>query len=103
MRRGEIWWAKMPAPVGRRPVVLLSRDEMYAVRNQVTVAVVTAHIRGIPVEVKLGAADEMKQPCVIDLGTLQTIPMKYLDVRISALSQGKISEMDAAIRFSLNL
>ena len=37
MRRGEVWWAALPKPAGRRPVVLLSRDEAYAVRELVTV------------------------------------------------------------------
>jgi mRNA interferase MazF len=54
MQRGEVWWAKLPSPIGRRPVVLLSRDEAYAVRNAVTVAKVTSTVRGIPVEVELG-------------------------------------------------
>jgi len=49
MRRGEIWWAELSLPIGRRPVLLLSRDEAYAVRNAVTVAKVTSTIRGIPV------------------------------------------------------
>lgn len=38
MKRGEVWWAQQPEPVGKRPVVLLSRDEPYKVRNAVTVA-----------------------------------------------------------------
>ena len=54
MQRGEVWWAELPSPIGRRPVVLLSRDEAYAVRNAVTVAEVTSTVRGIPVEVELG-------------------------------------------------
>jgi mRNA interferase MazF len=57
MQRGEVWWAKLPSPIGRRPVVLLSRDEAYAVRNAVTVAEVTSTVRGIPVEVELGPED----------------------------------------------
>ena len=38
MRRGEVWWADLPPPAGRRPVLLLSRNEAYAVRQLVTVA-----------------------------------------------------------------
>jgi mRNA interferase MazF len=38
MRRGEVWWAELPALAGKRPVVLLSRNEAYAVRELVTVA-----------------------------------------------------------------
>jgi len=48
MRRGEVWWADLPLPVGRRPVVLLSRNEAYQVRDNVTVAPVTTRIRVIP-------------------------------------------------------
>ena len=45
MKRGEVWWANLPQPLGRRPVVLLSRDEAYSIRNAVTVAEVTRRIR----------------------------------------------------------
>ena len=38
MKRGEVWWANLPKPVGRRPVVLLSRNAAYPVRASVTVA-----------------------------------------------------------------
>jgi hypothetical protein len=26
LKRGEIWWAELPPPVGSRPVVILTRD-----------------------------------------------------------------------------
>ena len=54
MRRGEIWWAELTPPAGRRPVLLLSRNEAYAVRELVTVAPVTTRMRHIPSEVPLG-------------------------------------------------
>ena len=69
MRKGEIWWANLPPPVGKRPVVLLSRNEAYAVRNAVTVAEVTSTIRGIPVEVPLGPEDGLPKKCVANLDT----------------------------------
>jgi mRNA interferase MazF len=54
MRRGEIWWAQLPGPAARRPVLLLTRNAAYAVRTSVTVAPLTTTIREIPVEVSLG-------------------------------------------------
>jgi len=57
VRRGEVWWAELPTPAGRRPVVLLSRDEAYPIRNLVTVAPVTTRIRDIPTEVGRGQMD----------------------------------------------
>jgi len=41
MRRGEVWWTEQLEPIGSRPVLLLSRDEAYDVRNAVTIAQIT--------------------------------------------------------------
>jgi mRNA interferase MazF len=103
MRRGEVWWAELAAPIGRRPVVLLSRDEAYGVRNAVTVAEVTSTIRGIPVEVELGPEDGLPKKCVVNLDTLATIRKHLLVERIALLRDEKIEQIDSAIRFALSL
>lgn len=103
MRRGEVWWADLPLPIGRRPVVLLSRDEAYAVRNAVTVAEVTSTIRGIPVEVELGPDDGLPKKCVVNLDTIVTIRKDLLIERIGILRDEKIVQIDAAIKFALSL
>lgn len=103
MRRGEVWWAELPSPIGKRPVVLLSRDEAYAVRNAVTVAEVTRTIRGIPVEVALGAEDGLTNKCVVNLDTLMTIRKELLTVRIALLRSEKIAELQKAIKFALDI
>jgi len=82
MRRGEVWWATLPPPIGRRPVLLLSRDEAYRVRTAVTVAEVTTTVRQIPVEVPLGKEDGMPKSCVANLDTLLTIRKELLLERI---------------------
>ena len=103
MRRGEVWWAELPLPVGRRPVVLLSRDEAYVVRNAVTVAEVTSTIRGIPVEVELGPEDGLLKKCVVNLDTIVTIRKDLLIERIALLRDEKIDQIDSAIKFALSL
>lgn len=103
MKRGEVWWATLPHPIGRRPVVLISRDEAYAVRNAVTVAEVTTKIRNIPVEVLLGPEDGLPKKCVINLDTIVTIRKDLLVERISLLQKNKIDEIDQAITFALSL
>lgn len=103
MRRGEVWWAELPAPIGKRPVVLLSRDEAYAVRNAVTIAEVTRTIRGIPVEVPLGAEDGLTKKCVVNLDTLMTIRKELLTERIALLRSEKIAEIQKAIKFALDI
>jgi len=103
MQRGEVWWAELPRPIGRRPVVLLSRDEAYAVRNAVTVGEVTTKIRGIPVEVVLGPEDGLPKKCVVNLDTIATIRKDLLVERISLLRSEKLRQIDEAIKFSLSI
>ncbi|HUT51792.1 MAG TPA: type II toxin-antitoxin system PemK/MazF family toxin [bacterium] len=103
MRRAEIWWADMPAPAGRRPVVLLSRDEVYVFRELVTIAPVTTRIRNIPVEVALGKSEGLPKRCVANLDTITTIPKKCLVERIGPLPAEKVKELDNAIRLALGL
>ncbi len=103
MKRGEVWWAELPAPAGRRPVVLLSRDAAYAVRASITVAPVTRTIRAIPVEVPLDREDGLPARCVVDADDVMTIPKSLLSRRITALSPGRVAEVEAAIRFALDL
>lgn len=103
MRRGEIWWADPGPPIGRRPVVLLSRDEAYKIRSQVTVAVVTTRIRHIPTEVELGPEEDLPRVCVVNLDVIATVPKDSLQERISRLSSEKIRLVEAAIRFALGM
>ncbi len=100
MKRGEIRWAELPRPAGRRPV---SRDEAYQVRRLVTVAPVTTRVRGIPVEVALGPKDGMPRECVVNLDTVTTIPKDALKERLTVLSRARMAAVDGALRFALGL
>lgn len=103
MKRGEVWWAKLPLPAGRRPVVLVSRDAAYAVRSAVTVAEVSTVVRGIPTEVALGKRDGLPKKCVINADNLVTIPKTWLESRLTSLPTDKTAALDAALRFALGL
>lgn len=103
MRRGEVWWAELPPPIGRRPVLLLSRDAAYSVRTSVTAAVITRTIRNIPVEVLLGQEDGMPIECVVNLDNILTMPKSRLTERITTLSAEKMTAVVKAIVFALDL
>ena len=103
MRRGEVWWAELPRPAGRRPVVLLSRNEAYGVRELITVAPVTTHARRIPTEVGLDKRDGLPRACVANLDTITTIPKAALSSRIAPLALPKVAAIDRALRFALGL
>ena len=103
MRRGEIWWAKLPLPAGRRPVVLISRDSAYAVRSNITVAEISTNERGIPSEIVLTKRDGLPRRCVANLDNLVTIPKTWLEARVVQLAPARLAALDTALRFSLGL
>ncbi len=103
MKKGEIWWAELPSPIGKRPVVLLSRDEAYPIRNAVCVAEITTTIRNIPVEVFLGPEDGLPKRCVANLDTIITIRKSLLRERVSLLSAKKVGQVNQAMKFALCL
>ena len=103
MRRGEIWWVELTPPAGRHPVLLLSRNEAYAVRELVTVAPVTTRMRHILSEVPLGPKDGLSKPCVVNLDTITTIAKRSLQERLVPLSPEKLKEVETALHFALGL
>ena len=103
MRRGEVWWAELPQPAGRRPVLLLSRDAAYSVRTSVTVGMITRTIRDIPTEVLLGQDDGMPAECVVNLDDILTIPKSRLTGQITTLSSEKLTAVAKAILFALDV
>jgi len=103
VKRGDIWWAELAPPAGRRPVLLLSRNEAYAVRELVMVAPLTTRIRGIPSEVSLGEEDGVPRECVVNLDTITTIAKASLRERLTALSAEKLQAIEKAFHFALGL
>ena len=103
MRRGEVWWAELKSPFGRRPVLLLSRNEAYEVRELVTVAPLTTRIRHIPSEVPLLPEDGLPRECVVNLDTITTIAKNSLRERLLPLSAEKLKAVETALHFALGM
>ena len=103
MRRGDIYWASFPQPVGKRPVVLVSRDEAYSLRARLTVVPLTRTVRGMATEVRFGPTDGVPKACVANADELVTISKQLLGDRIGAAPRGRMKELDDALRFALKL
>jgi mRNA interferase MazF len=103
MKRGEIWWAELNPPAGRRPVFLLSRDEAYSIRELVIVAPVTTRIRRIASEVAVTMEDGLPRPCVVNLDSITTIAKVTLRERLTTLSVEKMRAVESALRFALGI
>lgn len=97
---GDLWWANLRK---RRPVVVISRDDVRGARLRTTVAFVTSTTRGLPSEVELDERDGLDRSCVANCDDIVTIDKAKLTHRIGRLSEPKLLELDDALRFSLQL
>jgi mRNA interferase MazF len=101
--RGEVWWAHLPAPVGRRPVLILTRERAIASLSNVTVAPLTRTIRAIPTEVAVGPDQGLPSDCAVSLDNLLTLPKANLDSRLATLGNDIMNAVAEAIHEALDL
>ncbi len=102
MRQYEVWWANLPPPVGRRPVLLLSRDSAYSILNKVIVVEVTSTVRGIPVELRLGSREGLSRRSVANLDNLHVVARRDLASRIGTLPASRVGEVKRALGYVLD-
>ena len=97
MKQYEIRWARLPEPVGARPLLLLTRTSAYGYLTKVLAAEVTTRLRGIPQEVRLGPRDGMPKPCAVKLDNIHLIPTSSIGNSIALLRAERILEVKRAL------
>ena len=102
MRQYEIRWANLPEPIGRRPVLLLTRTPAYAYLNKVLIAEITSTIRGIAQEVTLGVHEGVSRPSVANLDNIHVIPKTVVGDRLGRLAMGREREIKRALGYALD-
>lgn len=101
MKQFEIWWADLPEPAGRRPVLLLSRDDAYDYLSKFIVAEITTTIRMIATEVSLGEEEGMPKPCVANCDNLRMVPSRSLARRAGQLGADRWIDVKRAVGAAL--
>ena len=92
----------MPEPIGRRPVLLLSRNPAYEYLTRVIVVEITSTIRNIPVEVGLGSAEGLRHRSMANLDNIHVVAKQRLLSRIGALKPRRVDEVKRALGVSLD-
>ena len=112
MKRGELWWAALPAPTGsgpgmRRPVLVLQSNAFNDSRiATVIVAVVTSNLAlaEAPGNVRIGKAESgLSKASVINVSQVLTIDRSLLTARVRALSVSAMQRVDAGLKLALGL
>lgn len=102
--RGDIYWAELGAPAGRRPVCVLTRNAGSEVLASVTCAPITRTIRGIRSEVGVGSEEGLPESSVINCDNVVTVPKAVLAERpLGRLDVEKRVALDRALRYALDI
>ena len=96
-RRGELWWCE-PPQIGRRPVVVLSRDAAIPRLRRAMVAPCTTTVRGLASEVVLEPGDDpVQRRCVVNLDSVESFSVALLVERLGRLSDSRMREICVAL------
>lgn len=100
--RGEVWWCEL-AEVGRRPVVVLSRDAVIPRHRRTLVAPCTTTIRGLVSEVVLDpSVDPVPLVSAVNLDSVESVSLGVLVDRLGRLSDERMRQVCAALSVAVD-
>ena len=100
--RGELWWCELPE-LGRRPVVVLSRDAAIPRLRRALVAPCTTTIRSLPSEVILEpAGDPVPRRCAVNLDSVESVSVAVLVNRLGRLPDARMREVCSALAIAVD-
>lgn len=102
VKQYEIRWANLPSPIGRRPVLLLTRTPAMTYLSKVIVAEVTTTVRNIPQEVTLGRREKMFRNSVANLDNIHVVPLASIAELIGSLATSRHHEVKRALGYTLD-
>lgn len=94
--QAELWLMETPNQK-RRPVLIVSRDEVIPVLNNVVVAPVTSTIREIPTCIPVGPDQGLDRDSVASFDNLAAVPKSVLTTRLGALDVAGRQKICAAL------
>jgi mRNA interferase MazF len=101
-RRGELWWCELP-DIGRRPVLVLSRDAAIPRLRRTLIAPCTTTLRGLPSEVVLEPGDDpVPRPSAVNLDSVESVSIAVLVERLGSLSGSRMREVCAALEVAVD-
>ena len=100
--RGEVWWCEL-AEIGRRPVVVLSRDAAIPRLRRVLVAPCTTTVRALPSEVVLEPGDDpIPRRSAVNLDSVESVATGVLVERLGRLADARLREICRALAVAVD-
>lgn len=100
--RGDVWWCEL-AEIGRRPVVILSRDAAIPRLRRALVAPCTTTIRNLASEVVLEPGDDpVPRRCAVNLDSVESVSIALLVDRLGRLADERMHKICAALEVAVD-
>lgn len=100
--RGEVWWCEM-SEVGRRPVVVLSRDAVIPRHRRALIAPCTTIVRGLVSEVELEPdQDPVPRRSAVNLDSVESVSLAVLVERLGRLSDARMRQVCSALAVAVD-
>jgi mRNA-degrading endonuclease toxin of MazEF toxin-antitoxin module len=100
VKRGEVWLAEVGRK--RRPVLVLTRNEVLDVRSLVTVAEISTSARGLATEVHFDhVAAGLDRASVVNTDGLHTVAQSTLTAHVGDLDDQTLEHVSAAVGYAL--
>ena len=100
--RGEVWWCEI-AEIGRRPVVMLSRNAAIPRLRRALVAPCTTTIRGLASEVILEPnSDPIPSRSAVNLESVESVSVAVLVNRLGRLGDTRMRSICAALEVAVD-
>lgn len=100
--RGEVWWCELP-DIGRRPVVVLSRNAAIPRLRRTLIGPCTTTIRGLASEVVLEPnGDPVPRRCAINLDSVESVAVAVLVQRLGRLADERMRQICAALEVAVD-
>jgi mRNA interferase MazF len=112
VKRGELWWADLPNPIGsgpgyKRPVLIVQANAFNASRiATVIVATVTSNLAlaEAPGNVRIAKSDSgLAQPSAVNVSQLITLDRSILTNKIKALPGAVMDKVEKGLKLVLAL
>ena len=103
MNRGDVWLIDLGRRIGRRPVVVLTRQNVLQYVNKVTVAEITTKGKGFPTEIDIDQKANLPKSSFIQADNVHTVPKQRLDKYVGKLDPETMREVSRKVILALEL